>query len=636
MNKWTRRAFIGAGSVVGGGLAIGIGEFVFAPNRLGIAPAADTGTRLTTWIKLAADNTITVVVPHCEMGQGSQTGLAMMLAEELEADWNSIRVEEAPGTDEFAAGYMVRGFGMGADAPAPPMLRGIEHLSFKVADWLGLQVTGGSASIRFTGEFGMRVAGASAKEMLLQAAAVTWSVPVAECNAKLSHIEHVKSGRRATFGDLAVTAAQLDIPAHPTLKSREAFTIIGTPKPRFDIPAKVNGGTTYGLDVQLPELTYAAVKAAPIFGGKLLSVDPSPALSMPGVVKVVQLENAVAVVADGYWRAQQALDKLQPQFDGGQETVNSDTIFEGFAQILAKEAGSKVVKHGDGADALTRAVKKIEAEYRVPFLAHITMEPMNATVRIKDEACEVWAGTQDPLNARAVAAKASGLDADQVTVHNLQLGGGFGRRLPGNLDYVDQATRIAKEMSPRPVKLIWNREEDMRHDFYRSAILGRYQGGLNADGKVETYVARFNGDAGDGAAELPYSIPNQAMSRSNVKTHIRLGAWRSVDHTQHGFFKESFIDELAHAAGQDPFEFRRGLLADNPRFKSVLELAAEKAGWGSPLAAGRGRGIALVESFGTIVCQVAEVEVLGDRYKVHRVVAVVDCGAVVNPDSRAA
>jgi isoquinoline 1-oxidoreductase beta subunit len=259
---------------------------------------------------------------------------------------------------------------------------------------------------------------------------------------------------------------------------------------------------------------------------------------------------------------------------------------------------------------------------------------MNATARGTENNCEVWAGTQDPLNARNTAAKAAGLKHSQVTIHNLQLGGGFGRRLPGNLDYVDQAVRVAKEMSPKPVKLIWSREEDMRHDFYRSAVLGRYQGGIDGEGNAQSWVARFNGDAGEGAAELPYAIANQSITRSDVKTHVRLGAWRSVDHTQHGFFTESFIDELAHAAGKDPFEYRRQLLKDKPRHKAVLELAADKAGWSTTLSAGRGRGIALVESFGSIVCEVAEVEVRADgTIRVHRVVAAVDCGDVVNPDS---
>jgi isoquinoline 1-oxidoreductase beta subunit len=442
---------------------------------------------------------------------------------------------------------------------------------------------------------------------------------------------------RASYGELAADAAQLDVPAHPALKDRESFTIIGTPKPRFDIPNKVNGGTTYGLDVQLPAMLYAAIKAAPVFGGKLVSVDATPATSMLGVVKVVQLANAVAVVADGYWHAQQALNKLQPVFDtSGNEEVSSESIFKSFAQALDGKSGKKVVHEGRGEDAFEKSATTVSAEYRVPYLAHATMEPMNATALVTDESCEVWAGTQDPLDARNTAAKAAGLKGAQVTIHNLQLGGGFGRRLPGNLDYVDQAVRIAKEMSPKPVKLIWSREEDIRHDFYRSAVLGRYRGAIDAEGKPHVWAAHFSGDAGDGAAELPYAIPNQAIARTDVKTHIRLGAWRSVDHTQHGFFTESFIDELAHAAGKDPFEFRRALLSVKPRHKAALELAAEKSGWGSPLPSGHGRGIALVESFGSVVCEVAEVEALANgKYKVHRVVAAVDCGDVVNPDSGA-
>ncbi len=639
MNKWTRRSFIAAGGVLGGGLAIGIGEFVLAPNRLRLAPPAEANrVRLTTWITLAPDNTVTVVVPHCEMGQGSQTGLAMMLAEELEAEWATVRVEEAAASDEFAAGYMVRGFGLGAGDPPPAMLRGLNHLTYKVADWMDLQVTGGSASIRFTGEFGMRIAGASARHLVLQAAAARWSVPAGECVARLSYIEHSASGKRASYGELASDAALLDVPAHPALKARESFTIIGTPKPRFDIPNKVNGATTYGLDVQLPGMLYAAIKAAPVFGGRLLSVDGAPALSMPGVVKVVPLADAVAVVADGYWRAQQALNALQPVFDaGGNESVTSEAIFQKFADALGKGTGKKVVRKGAGADALDRAAIRVSAEYRVPYLAHATMEPMNATARLSDKQCEVWAGTQDPLNARKVAAQAAGLGAKQVTVHNLPLGGGFGRRLPGNLDFVDQAVRVAQAVSPKPVKLIWSREEDLRHDYYRSAALGRYQGGIDAAGKLQVWAARFSGEAGEEAAELPYAIANQAISRSDVSTHVRLGSWRSVDHSQHGFFTESFIDELAHAARQDPFEFRRALLIDKPRHKAALELAAEKSGWGTPLAAGRARGIALVESFGSIVCEVAEVEAFSDGgFKVHRVVAAVDCGDVVNPDSGAA
>jgi isoquinoline 1-oxidoreductase subunit beta len=638
MNKWTRRAVIGAGGLVGGGLAIGIGEFLFAPNRLTISASdGSQSPRLTTWIKIAPDNFITVVVPHCEMGQGSQTGLAMMAAEEIDADWSLVQVEEAPALDEYAAGYMVRGFGFGGMNTPQSFERGINHLTYKIADWMHLQVTGGSASIRFTGEYGMRIAGASAKQMLLQAAAARWNVPVAECTAKASRVTH-SSGKSATFGELASDAAKIDPPAHPELKSRESFSIIGTSRPRFDIPTKVNGAATYGIDIKLPDMLYAAIKAAPIFGGKLTSVDASAAKKMPGVVQVIELDNAIAVVADGYWRAEQALRQLEPAFsDAGHGSVSSDTIFDEFTRAIGGSGGDKIANVGDADGTLGKANKKIDVEYRVPYLAHITMEPMNATAQIVDGKCIVWAGVQDPLSARAVAAEASKLKSNLVTIHNQQLGGGFGRRLPGNFDYIDQAVRIAQQLSPRPVKLIWSREEDFRHDFYRQAALGRYEGALDAAGKTEAWRANFTGSAGESAADVPYAIPNVRVVSHESSNHIRLGAWRSVDHTQHGFFTESFIDELAHAAGKDPFEYRRDLLSNKPRHKAVLELAAEKSGWGSPLPPGSARGIAVVESFGSIVAEVAEVAVDSKgKPQVRRVVAVVDCGDVVNPDAGAA
>ena len=634
MGKWTRRTFIGVGGLVGGGLALGVGEFVFAPNRLKIAPQDSDAQRvqLTTWIELAPDSTVTVLVPHCEMGQGAQTGLAMMLAEELDADWDRVRVQEAPALDEYAGGYMVRGFGTGGAEVPVAMLRGLDHLSFKVADWMGLQVTGGSASIRFTGEYGMRVAGATARMMLLEAAANRWQVPASECVAKLSRITHGE--RSASFGELASDAAQSKLPNHPPLKSREQFTIIGTSRKRFDIPPKVDGTAMFGIDIVRPDMLYAAIFAAPVFGGKLVSADKAPAEGMPGVVRVVELKNAVAVVANTYWRARQALAKLAPQFDGGGNgEVSSESIFAQFGKALDQGSGGKVVKLGDGADAIHDDAMIVEAEYKVPYLAHATMEPMNATVQVANDRCDVWVGSQDPLHARNVTAEATGVAKDKVTIHNQLLGGGFGRRLPGAHDFLDQAARIAKELSPKPVKLIWSREEDTRHDFYRSAVLGRYRAALDADHKPHAWVAHFTGDAGEGAAELPYAIPHQAIYKYDAKTHVRLGSWRSVDHTQHGFFTESFIDELAHAAGADPYEYRRALLKDSPRELAVLETAAAKAGWGLPLPEGRARGIALVKSFGTIVCEVAEVEIVDKQARVRRVVAAVDCGDVVNPNS---
>ena len=635
MRKWTRRALLASGGLIGGGLVIGVAGFTFAPNRLGVLPktkGGDLAKRLTTWIMLSPDNSVTVVVPHCEMGQGSQTTLAMMAAEELDADWNLVRVQEAPAHDEFANGYLVRIFVPGAAAVPKFMERGLDFATFKLTQMLSLQVTGGSSSVRGTGQLGMRVAGATARAMLLTAAAQQWRVPVTECEAEASRVIHQGSSRTVTFGELAARAAQLEPPLHPPLKSRQQWSILGKPTQRLDIPSKVDGSAVYGVDVALPGMLYAAVAAAPVFGTKLLQVSGETAPGVNGVRQVIKLENAVAVVAESYWRALQALRLMIPSYtDSTAKSVSSETLFGTIREALGGDDSSKVLAQGDALAGFSGAAKVLEAEYQVPFLAHATLEPMNATVRMAQGRCEVWTGVQDPLGARKAAAKAADMDVDAVTLHNQQLGGGFGRRLPGSFDFIEQAVQIAKQAGA-PVKLIWSREEDLQHDFYRPAVVARYRGAIDAKGKPTAWLARFSGDSGDGAARTAYLIANQDIRSVAIKHHVRLGPWRSVDHSQHAFFKESFIDELAHAAGADPFEYRRELLAQAPRHRAVLEKAAELAGWGTPPEPGRGRGIALVESFGSIVAQVAEVAISGGRIKVHTVWAAVDCGEVINPD----
>jgi isoquinoline 1-oxidoreductase subunit beta len=636
MNKWTRRTLIATGGLIGGGLALGVAGLAFAPNRLRVVPDNRDGTpQLTTWVKIGSDNTVSVIIPHCEMGTGVHTALAMMCAEELEADWNQVRIEEAPGTDDYANGYLVRVFVPVVASVPRYMERGIDFATFKLMQLMDMQVTGGSSAVRGTGHLGMRLAGAAAKVMLVEAAANQWNVPVSECSAKLSRVTHAGSGRTLTYGELAPQAALLKPPVHPPLKSRDDYTIVGKPTPRIDIPSKVNGSATYGVDVTLPQMLYATIAASPVFGAKLVSVDSAPAEALPGVKKVVKLNDAVAVVADGYWRALKGVRALAPKFeDTGKGAETSDTIYAAIGAGLDGEEFEKVFASGKGGDALEGAAKVVEAEYRVPFLAHATMEPMNATARIADGRCEVWTGVQDPLAARKVASEASGLKPELVTIHNQQLGGGFGRRLPGVMDFVDQAVRIAKETAPAPVKLIWSREEDIQHDYYRPAVVGRYKAALGAEGVPAAWVSRFNEK--NEAALLPYAIEHQDIRAVKVPTHVRIGAWRSVAHTQHGFFTESFIDELAHAAGKDPLQYRRDLLTHAPRHLAVLDKAAEMAGWSTPPAAGRGRGIALVESFGSIVAEVAEVEIVEGRVKVHRVCAAVDCGDVINPDTATA
>jgi len=637
MGKWTRRVFITAGGLAGGGLALGVAGIAFAPNRFGLVPeATGEATWLTVWLKLTQDNLATVVIPHCEMGQGAHTALAMMLAEELDADWGRVRVEEAPAEDAFANAHMLRGF-LPFDIPGP-LIRAFDYATFRAAEWIGLQVTGGSSSVRGTGRYGMQVAGAAARALLIGAAARRWDVPPSACAARLSRVSHAASGRSAGYGELAAEAARLPLPVHPELKSREAYSLIGTSVPRLDIPGKVAGTTRYAIDVALPGLLYAAVRAAPVFGGTLESVDTAAVETLPGVKAAVRLDDAVAVVADGYWQALTAVRSLEPEFgDGGNGTATSAGILDAQRAALGGDDLKSDAREGDGEQALATAARVIDAEYRVPFLAHATMEPMSATAQLKDGRCEVWSGVQDPLSARKVAAGAAGLEPSQVTFHNQPLGGGFGRRLPGALDYIAQAVHIARAVAPAPVKLIWSREEDMQHDHYRAAVVAQLRGGLDGDGRLVAWTARYGGPADRTAGRPPYAIPHLALDSGKHASHVPLGAWRSVNHSQHGFFVESFMDELAHAAGQDPLEFRRRSLADSPRHLAVLEKAAGLSGWGTPLPAGRGRGIALVESFGSIVAEVAEVEVTADgRLRVHQVCAAVDCGLAIHPDAAAA
>ena len=625
MGKWTRRAFIGAGSLVGGGFVLGVAGITLAPGRHSLvsADAAEKG-ELTTWITVTPDNFTTILVPHCEMGQGSQTALAMMAAEEMEADWDLVRIEEAPALDAYANAYLLRAF-TGDPFPAP-LGRAIDYGAYRLASWFGTQVTGGSMAVRGTG-FGMCIAGAAAKEMLLEAAAERFGVPVSECTAAASRVTHAASGQSASFGELARAATAIPVPPHPALKDPDTYAIRRTARKRFDIPPKVDGSVTFGIDFTLPGMLHAAVDIAPVQGGKLVSVDPGPAESMPGVKQVVQLDEAVAVVADSYWQARQALGRLSPVYDdAGHGDVSSASIFAAFDESL-----------GDPPDMPTDAATVISADYRVPFLAHATMEPMACTARVEGDQAEVWAGTQDPLNARSMAASALDFDASQVKLTNLPLGGGYGRRLPFTFDYVQLAVRIARAASPAPVKLVWSRENDIQHDYYRPAAMSRFAGALDGQGRPLAVASYYAGGGNGEAVFMPYAIADRRDDARDAPNHIRTGEWRSVLNSQHGFFKESFIDELAHAAGKDPYRFRRDLLGDRPRFRAALDRAAAMSDWDSPLPPGEGRGIAICESFGTIVAQVTHVAVSPEgELRVRRVWAAVDCGDVVNTDTAAA
>ncbi|RMG21380.1 MAG: xanthine dehydrogenase family protein molybdopterin-binding subunit, partial [Bacteroidetes bacterium] len=636
MGKWTRRAFITTGVLAGGAVVLGVAirPGKRAPKVAGMVSKPEE-TLLNIWVKIDPDNVITAIVPHAEMGQGTHTTLAMMLADEMDADWDKVRMMEAPAHKEYANYALIKGFLAGETEIPAFLVDTADGVFLTIGKRMNIQITGGSTAVALTGMSGMRVAGAAAKAMLLQAAAQSWGVPVEELTAKKSIIYHAISGRSGTFASFAQQAATFSSPAKPRLKSPKDFTIMGTSPGRLDIPAKVTGEALFGIDVRLPNMKYAAIKAAPVFGSKLKAADEEAALKLKGVHKVVKLEEAVAVVADSYWLARRALGSMKVEFTQTQAAgVSSETIFERFEQALDAAAdkgeSKKDVKKGNAQKILQSAQQLIKAEYRVPYLAHATMEPMNATAWIHEGQCELWTGSQNPLGLVNTLARVLEMSSEQVKVYNQYLGGGFGRR--GESDVAVQATRIAREAGV-PVQLIWSREEDIQHDFYREANMSRFQAALDESGFPLAWMQLYVDKHHPGEApHLPYSIANQYIHYAPVKTHVPWGNWRSVDHSIHGFFTESFIDELAHAAGQDPYEYRRALLKEAPRFRAVLELAAEKAGWGTPLPPGQGRGIALHKSFGSLVAEVAEVEVQADQLKVKRVVCAVDPGFAMHPD----
>ncbi|HEY5647608.1 MAG TPA: molybdopterin cofactor-binding domain-containing protein [Pseudomonadales bacterium] len=640
MGKWTRRALITAGVVGGGALLVGVA--IRPGNRAGkLAPLVAQGDEslIGAWVKIGADNRVTAIVPHSEMGQGAQTALAQMLADELDARWDDVAVMEAPALDEYANYMLGKGFLLGP-AEVPRVLIGtLDGALMQVAKAMHLQITGGSLSVRATGQYGMRVAGAAARELLVRAAADAWSVPAAELTTAEGRIVHARTSRSAPYADFAAAAGQLTPPYSPALKRPEDFTIIGRSVARLDIPDKVNGSARFGIDATVPGLKVAAIRQAPVFGAQLASVDDGAARSMPGVADVVRLTDAVAVVADGFWQASQALAAVEVRWtEPAQAQVDQAGIFAQFDADMATavaDGNEKIdVSHGDVAAAFAEAVTSVEATYRVPYLAHACMEPMNATVAIDGDACQVWIGSQNPLGTRHSVAAALDLDPDKVTVHNHVMGGGFGRRSID--DAAVQAALVARAVGA-PVKLIWSREEDVRRDHYRPAVTSRFKAGLDGQGLPLAWENQYvDKHEPAEAPHIPYAVANQRIHYADSPTHVPFGAWRSVDHSQHGFFTESFIDELAHAAGRDPYEYRRALLSQAPRHRRVLETAAEKAGWADPLGAGRGRGISLQASFGSIVAQVVDVTVDGGSVRVDRVVCAVDPGFAVSPDGLAA
>jgi isoquinoline 1-oxidoreductase beta subunit len=636
MGKWTRRGFIGAGLLTGGALVIGVAlrPGQRAPGLAHLVTSPDE-VLVNTWVKIAPDNTVTAIVAHSEMGQGAQTALTQMLADEMDADWDKVTFQEAPAEDGYANGPLAKGFVAGNMTFPSVLLPTVDGMFQKITEVMHLQITGGSSSIRATGVFGMRVAGAAAREMLLQAAAQDWQVPIAELTARNSMILHQASGREETFAHFATAAAQFTPSSSPALKSVEEFRIMGKSKPRLDIPAKVDGTALFGMDASVEGMKYAAITAAPVFGATLGQVDSKAAQAMPGVLRVVSLEDAVGVIADSYWQAKQALAKLNITWNKTDQDLQSSAgIFAQFEKdmLTDKQNGdSKTdVKIGDVSAAFATAERKIERTYRVPYLAHTCMEPMNALARVTDTRCEIWTGTQNPLGTRYDVANALDIDVESVSVLNHMMGGGFGRRSIS--DAAIQAARLSRA-SGYPVKLIWSREEDVQHDHYRPAVASTFSASLDAQGKPTAWENQFvDKHEPAEAPHILYDVANQYVHYTDSPTHVPFGPWRSVDHSQHGFFTESFIDELAYEAGTDPYEYRRNLLAHRPRHLKVLDEVAAKANWSRPLGKNQGRGISLQESFGSIVGEVVEVTVDEGEIAVDRVVVVVDAGFAVSPD----
>ncbi|WP_454804904.1 molybdopterin cofactor-binding domain-containing protein [Paraburkholderia fungorum] len=628
----SRRTFLkAAGAVAAVGLTIGF-EWAGTGRRALAATMPDATFAPNAFLRVAPDNSVTVIAKHVEMGQGAYTGIATIVAEELDANWQDVRVESAP-----------------ADA------KRYANLAFGT-----IQGTGGSSAIA-NSWMQLREAGAKARAMLVSAAAAQWQVPASELTTRDGSVHHAATNRTATYGSLASAAARLPVPDTVALKSPKDFRLIGQQVPRVDVPAKTNGTAQFTLDVTFPGMLVALLQRPPLFGATVKSFDASAAKAVPGVVSVVQVPGGVAVVAKGFWAAKQGRDALKIEWDdSAAEKRSSDAIMAEYRQ-LAEQPGASARKDGDATQAIAGAAKKISATYTFPYLAHAPMEPLDAVVKLTADSCEIWAGDQFQTVDQGNAARTAGLDPQQVKIHTLYAGGSFGRRANTRSDYIVEAVSIAKALGANgtPVKLQWTREDDIHGGLYRPMYFHKLDAGLTADGKLVGWRHRIVGQsilAGtpfasvmvkngidstsvEGAANVAYAIPNLSVELTTTQTGVPVLWWRVVGSSHTAFAVEAFIDEAAHAAGKDPFAFRRDLLAHEPRMRGVLELAAQKAGWdpAKPLPKGRGRGIAVAEAFKTFVAQVAEVSVDKDgNVKVERVVCAVDCGTPINPDVIAA
>lgn len=637
--KWSRRGFIGAGVLAGGGLLIGIGVRPGNPVSALSPKVAGAGENLVnSWVKIGADNIVTAIVPHCEMGQGAHSVLAQMLADELDADWDKVRVQQAPTDGSYVvtdtARMFVAPFTMNAADWIEPTWNGLFTQIARMADAM---ITGGSSSIRTTGQHSMRIAGAAARGMLVGAAAQSWDVPADEITTENSTLIHKASGKSAPYAEFASAAAHQPMDQTPRLKTPDQYRLMGKSKARTDIPAKINGTAEFGID-SVPEgldLSYAALVRPPVPGTKVVSMNAEQAKTMSGVLQILNMDNFVAVLADSYWQAQQAINTVQIEWSRSESPIlTMDDQYAAFAAALdeAGEAGGdEAAKKGDAQGAFASAAKTIEAEYRVPFLAHAPMEPINCTAHVKDGKCDIWASTQVPLMARSGVAETLGLSADDVMVHHPYLGGGFGRRL--GADEMSMAARVAAATG-YPVKMIWSREEDTQKALYRCADLARMRAGLDESGKLVAFDHAFTQrhDPAEACVPAMYDIANTSVRVAPAELHLPFQAWRSVDHSQQGFFIESFIDEAAHEAGADPLEYRMEMLKGSAHHVAVLKKLAEISDWNGETAAGHAKGVAMVESFGTIVGEVIEVDMTSGKPRLVNAWAVCDAGYVMNPD----
>lgn len=606
----SRRDFLKTSAYAGGGLMLGM----YLPHAMNEAQAAGTVYTPNAWVHIADNNVVTLISARSEMGQGVYTSMPMLIAEELDIDLKKIRVEIAPPNAVY------------------------------VNSLLGAQITGGSTSVRDAWEK-LRIGGAQVRTMLVAAAAEKWHVDATKCHAKNGMV-YGPGGKKASYGQLAEAASKLPVPKEVALKDPKDFRLVGKSTRRLDTPHKVNGTAEYGIDVKLPGMVYASLEQCPVIGGKVKSFDASKARAMPGVIEVVQIDDGVAVVANSYWRAKKARDTLTVEWDEGPVAkLSNASMMDGIRKAASDQKILNIKKTGDAAEAMKGAARVVQAEYTLPLLAHATMEPMNFTADFRDGKCLLIGPTQFQQGAQGAVAAALGIKPEDITLKTTFLGGGFGRRL--EVDFIVQAAQISKAVG-KPVKLLWSREDDTTHDFYRPMALHRMEAGLNANGMPvaltfqltsQSITQRAFGLPKDTvdpfmaeASVVPYEIPNMTQDLVIHDAGLRVGYWRSVSHALNAFSNESFIDELAAAAGRDPYAFRVDLLAHKPRFAHVLKLAAEKAGWGKP-AAGRSLGIALMEGYDTYMAQVAEISVKDNQIRVHRVVVAADLGHMVNPDT---